>query len=140
MAATGQRLRDSFADRNTVPVVPGFTGATIDGDTTTLGRGGSDLTASIVGVALGAEAVELWTDVDGVMSADPRLVPEAEPIHRMRYDELMELSHFGAKVVYPPSVHPLRAEAIFLWIKNTFHPEAQGTVVTEQAEPIQETA
>ncbi len=130
--ATGARLREAFADGDDhVRVVPGFTGATADGRTTTLGRGGSDLTASIVGVALGAAAVELWTDVDGVMSADPRLVPEAKPIRRLRYDELMELSHFGAKVVYPPSVHPLRARAIPLWIKSTFEPEAPGTLVTE---------
>ncbi len=134
MEATKARLRESFAEQDAVLVIPGFTGATPQGRTTTLGRGGSDLTASIVGVALGAEAVELWTDVDGVMSADPRLVPEARPIGRLRYDELMELSHFGAKVVYPPSVHPVRAAGIPLWIKNTFRPEAPGTLVTEEPE------
>ena len=134
MEATTARLRESFAGAAGVPVVPGFTGASAAGDTTTLGRGGSDLTASILGVALAAEAVELWTDVDGVMSADPRLVPEAEPIGRMGYDELMELSHFGAKVVYPPSVHPVRAAGIPLWIKNTFRPQAPGTLVTEAPE------
>ncbi len=139
MEATTARLRESFAGQAAVCVFPGFTGATADGQTTTLGRGGSDLTASILGVALGAEAVELWTDVDGVMSADPRLVPEAEPIGRLRYDELMELSHFGAKVVYPPSVHPVRAAGIPLWIKNTFHPEAPGTLVTEKPGAVAET-
>ena len=133
MEATSARLRDGFAGQDAVLVVPGFTGASAAGETTTLGRGGSDLTASIVGVALGAEAVELWTDVDGVMSADPRLVPEARPIGRLRYDELMELSHFGAKVVYPPSVHPVRAAGIPLWIKNTFRPEAPGTLVTDES-------
>ena len=131
MEATGERVREAFADQDAIPVVPGFVGATDGGDTTTLGRGGSDLTASILGVALGAEAVELWTDVSGVLSADPRLVPEARPIERLRYDELMELSHFGAKVVYPPSVHPVRAAGIPLWIKNTFEPAAPGTRVSE---------
>jgi aspartokinase/homoserine dehydrogenase 1 len=139
MEATGARLRKSFAGGDdTVRVVPGFVGATSDGRTTTLGRGGSDLTASIVGVALGAAAVELWTDVDGVMSADPRLVPEAKPIRRLRYDELMELSHFGAKVVYPPSVHPLRVREIPLWIRSTFEPEAPGTLVTEGGAAVSE--
>ncbi|MFQ5349022.1 MAG: bifunctional aspartate kinase/homoserine dehydrogenase I [Thermoanaerobaculia bacterium] len=139
MEATGARLRESLAGQSGVAVVPGFTGATAEGETTTLGRGGSDLTASILGVALTAEAVELWTDVDGVMSADPRLVPEAKPIRRLHFDELMELSHFGAKVVYPPSVHPLRARGIPLWIKNTFRPEAPGTLVSGAAVEADET-
>lgn len=110
-------------------VVTGFLGATPEGETTTLGRGGSDYTASLLGAALGAEAVELWTDVDGVMSADPRLVPTAHSIPRLSYQELMELSHFGAKVVYPPSVHPTRAAGVPLWIKNTFNPGHSGTRV-----------
>jgi aspartokinase/homoserine dehydrogenase 1 len=82
--------------------------------------------------AVGASAVELWTDVDGVMSADPRLVSDARPIRRLRYDELMELSHFGAKVVHPPSVHPVRACGIPLWIKSTFHPNSAGTLVSDE--------
>ena len=117
-------------------MVTGFIAATPDGETTTLGRGGSDYTASLLGAALGAEAVELWTDVDGVMSADPRLVPSAHPIPRLSYQELMELSHFGAKVVFPPSVHPTRSAGVPLLIKNTFNPAFAGTrVEAAGAEP-----
>lgn len=116
-----------------VPVVPGFTGADSTGQTTTLGRGGSDYTAAILGAALGARAVELWTDVPGVMSADPRLVANAFPLPSMTYAELLELAHFGAGVVYPPSVAPARRQAIPLWIKNTFAPEAPGTLVATSA-------
>ena len=130
--ATFARIREQLADPPSIPVVTGFIAADARGDTTTLGRGGSDYTASLLGAALDAEAVELWTDVDGVMSADPRLVPEAVPIARIRYDELMELSHFGAKVVHPPSVHPTRARSIPLHIKNTFRPEAPGTIVRDR--------
>ena len=130
------RIRQSYAEapKDVVRVVTGFIAATPDGETTTLGRGGSDYTASILGAALGAEAVELWTDVSGVLSADPRFVPDAAPIAKMSYEELMELSHFGAKVVHPPSVHPTRNAKIPLLIKNTFDPEAPGTRVT--AEPL----
>lgn len=127
--ATAERVRAYFRALERVPVITGFVAATADGETTTLGRGGSDYTASLVGAAIDAEAVELWTDVDGVMSADPRLVPSAQPIRRLSYIELMELSHFGAKVVYPPSVHPTRRAGIPLWIRNTFRPEAEGTLV-----------
>ncbi|MCB1057861.1 MAG: bifunctional aspartate kinase/homoserine dehydrogenase I, partial [Acidobacteria bacterium] len=127
--ATNERLRDFFRDLETVPVLTGFIAATREGETTTLGRGGSDYTASLVGAGVGAEAVEIWTDVDGVMSADPRLVPTARPISRLSYIELMELSHFGAKVIYPPSVHPTRRAGIPLWIRNTFNPSAPGTLV-----------
>jgi aspartokinase/homoserine dehydrogenase 1 len=113
--------------------VTGFIGSTIDGETTTLGRGGSDYTASLVGVALGAERVEIWTDVDGVLSADPRRVEAAFSLPRLSYDELLELSHFGAKVVYPPTVHPARKAAIPLLIKNTLNPSFPGTVVLAEA-------
>ena len=130
MELTTERLRKHFDRVQSIQVVPGFVGATVEGRTTTLGRGGSDFTASILGAALGAAAVELWTDVDGVMSADPRLVPGARGIPRLRYDELMEMSHFGAKVVHPPSVHPLRGTDAVLWIKNTFRPERPGTRVS----------
>jgi aspartokinase/homoserine dehydrogenase 1 len=128
---TYRQLREHFARIDGIGVMTGFLGADAQGDTTTLGRGGSDYSASLLGVALGADAVELWTDVDGVMSADPRLVPEAVPIERISYDELMELSHFGAKVVHPPAVHPTRAHDIALRIKNTFRPEAPGTLVED---------
>jgi aspartokinase/homoserine dehydrogenase 1 len=126
-------IRSALADRTEVPVVTGFLGATDRGATTTLGRGGSDFTASLLGAALSAEEIQLWTDVSGVMSCDPRLVPDAFPLPALSYDELMELSHFGAKVVHPPSVHPARAAGIPLAIRNTFEPDAPGTMVTEAA-------
>jgi len=126
-----EALQPSLSTSTTagIPVITGFVAANVEGRTTTLGRGGSDYTASIVGAAFEAEAVELWTDVDGVMNADPRLVRSARPIAAMSYIELMELSHFGAKVVHPPSVHPTRQKGIPLLIKNTFNPEAPGTRV-----------
>jgi aspartokinase/homoserine dehydrogenase 1 len=117
----------------TTAVITGFIAATPAGETTTLGRGGSDYTATVVGAAVKAEAVELWTDVDGVMSADPRLVPEAFPLPHLSYAELMEISHFGAKVVHPPSVHPARQYGIPLIIRNTFRPDASGTRVDDSA-------
>jgi aspartokinase/homoserine dehydrogenase 1 len=130
---TYERIRARFADERPLQVVTGFIGATAGGETTTLGRGGSDYTAALVGAALGAEAVELWTDVDGVMSADPRRVASARPVPELGYDELMELSHFGAKVVYPPSLHPVRAGGIPLFIRNTLRPDRPGTRVVAGA-------
>ncbi len=128
---TRERIRRHFAEPGRLQVVTGFIASTEDEETTTLGRGGSDYTASILGSALRAEAVELWTDVDGVLSADPSIVQDAVPNERLSYDELMELAHFGAKVVHPPSVHPARRESIPLWIKNTFRPDWAGTFVTD---------
>ena len=118
-----------------VAVITGFLGATPEGQTTTLGRGGSDYTAALVGSAVAAPAIELWTDVDGVYSADPRRVGDAFPQESLSYAELMEMSHFGARVVHPPSIHPARAAGIPLWIRNTFRPEAPGTLVEAEAPP-----
>jgi len=134
MRATEARIREYFAVPRPLQVVTGFIGTTVDGETTTLGRGGSDYTASLLGAALGLD-VELWTDVDGVLTADPRLVPQAESIPRLSYEELMELSHFGAKVVHAPSVHPVRARGLPLRIKNTFSPSAPGTLITTADAP-----
>ncbi len=120
-----------------IAVVTGFTGATPDGRTTTLGRGGSDYTAALLGAALDAEAIEIWTDVDGVMSADPRIVADAVPLPALSYAELMELSHFGAKVVFPPTVHPAKSRGIPLVIKNTLRPEAEGTWIRDSAPPAE---
>lgn len=134
MAASTPKIRtalEAVHGRGEIPVVTGFVAATPAGHTTTLGRGGSDYTAALLGAAVGADAIELWTDVDGVLSADPRRVDGAFPLRRMRYAELMELSHFGAKVVYPPTVHPARAAGIPLVIKNTFAPDAPGTTVSD---------
>lgn len=129
------RIKNQVETSDAVQVVTGFTGATPEGQTTTLGRGGSDYTAALIGAALNADAVELWTDVSGVMTSDPRVVPQAFPQHEMSYAELMELSHFGAKVVHPPSIHPARSRDIPLLIKNTFAPDDPGTRVTGTSTP-----
>lgn len=131
-APTDPKIVAALGNGPGVAVITGFVAAAPDGSTTTLGRGGSDYTASIVGAAAGARVIELWTDVSGVMSADPRLVPDAAILPALSYAELMELSHFGAKVVHPPSVHPARAKGIPLLIKNTFEPSAPGTLVTAE--------
>lgn len=135
-AATTERLRAQHWSNDPLQVVTGFIAATVDGTTTTLGRGGSDYTATIVGAALQADAIEIWTDVDGVMSADPRLVPQAFALPSLSYTELMELSHFGAKVVYPPSVGPARQAQVPLVIRNSLNPTFPGTWVfpAERAE------
>ncbi len=131
--ATREQIRAAIEHSRGIQVVTGFTGATADGRTTTLGRGGSDYTAALLGAALDAEAIEIWTDVDGVMSADPRIVGGAVPLPSLSYAELMELSHFGAKVVFPPTIHPARSRGIPLVIKNTLNPEAAGTRIRESA-------
>jgi aspartokinase/homoserine dehydrogenase 1 len=132
---TYARIRLWWRDETALPVVTGFIGSTESGETTTLGRGGSDYTAAIFGAALDAGAIEIWTDVDGVMSADPRIVPTAFSLKSLRYDELMELSHFGARVVYPPTVHPARAMGIPLVIRNTLNPAYEGTWIREEVAP-----
>jgi bifunctional aspartokinase / homoserine dehydrogenase 1 len=110
-------------------VMPGFISATETGITTTLGRGGSDYTAAIAADAVKASALEIWTDVSGMMTADPRWVNNAKVISEISYQEAMELSHFGAKVIYPPTIQPVMNKNIPVWIKNTFAPEDAGTVI-----------
>ena len=132
---TNSRIARWWRSESGIPVVTGFIASTRSGETTTLGRGGSDYTAALFGAALDASAIEIWTDVDGVMSADPRIVPSAFSLDALRYDELMELSHFGAKVVYPPTVHPARAKNIPLVIRNTLNPGFPGTRILEAAPP-----
>jgi aspartokinase/homoserine dehydrogenase 1 len=110
-------------------IIPGFIASNADGDTTTLGRGGSDYTAALVAAAVSADSVEIWTDTDGFMTADPRKVEKAYTIDKMTYAECFELSNFGAKVVYPPTVYPLYAKRIPMYIKNTFNPSSAGTLV-----------
>lgn len=110
-------------------LVPGFIAGDENGNTTTLGRGGSDYTAAIFGGALNASVVEIWTDVSGMMTADPRIVSNAKVIGEISYHEAMELSHFGAKVIYPPTIQPLMNRNISVWIKNTFSPDDKGTVL-----------
>jgi len=110
-------------------LVPGFIASDQKGITTTLGRGGSDFTAAIIAAALDASALEIWTDVSGMMTADPRLVSRAKIIPKVLYREAMELSHFGAKVVYPPTIQPVMRKNIPVWIKSTFSPNDHGTLI-----------
>jgi bifunctional aspartokinase / homoserine dehydrogenase 1 len=120
--------------RSVVPIVTGFIGATEDGQTTTIGRNGSDYSAAIVGAAVGASVIEIWTDVDGVLSADPRVVPAAFVLPQMTYEEAMELSYFGAKVLHSATIAPAVAKRIPILIKNTFNPGAPGTLISRTAE------
>ncbi len=112
-----------------VPVITGFIGATQDGTTTTLGRGGSDFSAAIIGAALEADEVWIWTDVDGVMSTDPRVVPTARTLETVSYREISELAYFGAKVLHPKTIRPVIERDITLWIRNTFNPQGPATQV-----------
>ncbi len=128
-AKTNKLINDLFKDKGTVKVITGFIGSNDNGETTTLGRGGSDYTAAIIGAAINAEEIEIWTDVDGVLTADPRKVKEAFSIDYLSYEEAMELSHFGAKVIYPPTMQPATAKNIPIRIKNTFNPTFKGTLI-----------
>jgi aspartokinase/homoserine dehydrogenase 1 len=114
-----------------VVVLAGFIASSKDGDSTTLGRGGSDYTAAIVAAAIQAEILEIWTDVSGMYTANPKLVKQAKAIPHISYEEAMELSHFGAKVLYPPTIQPVLAKGISILIKNTFEPESPGTIITK---------
>ncbi len=119
-------------------IIPGFISADSEGITTTLGRGGSDYTAAILTAALQADLLEIWTDVSGMMTADPRLVPHAKVIQHISYGEAMELSHFGAKVIYPPTIQPVMSKGIPVWIKNTFAPQDHGTAITATVDKQQQ--
>lgn len=125
---THETIQDYYKTRKSkVLIVTGFIGSDIGGLTTTLGRGGSDYTASIVSAALKAKSLEIWTDVDGVLTCDPRKVKNAYTIDNLTYNEAMELSHFGAKVIYPPTIQPALSSNIPIYIKNTFNPDFKGT-------------
>jgi len=112
-----------------IPIVTGFIAQDEQGRTTTLGRGGSDLTASIIGAAIKADEIEIWTDVDGFMTADPRLVPKAFTLEQLSYEEAMELSYFGAKVIYAPTMLPAVSNGIPIRVRNTFNPSHTGTLI-----------
>ncbi|MEL1243115.1 bifunctional aspartate kinase/homoserine dehydrogenase I [Flavobacterium sp. DGU11] len=124
-------LLQHYFDKNkaAITVMPGFIAESEDGHTTTLGRGGSDYTAAIVAAALDVPSLEIWTDVNGIYTANPKLVKQAEPIHDITFEEAMELSHFGAKVLYPPTIQPILNKNITLHIKNTFEPDAPGSII-----------
>lgn len=132
---TNQRIFDYIkgAVATQLFVFPGFIAADDKGVTTTLGRGGSDYTAAILAAAVDAKVLEIWTDVSGMMTADPRLVSNVKLIPHISYQEAMELSHFGAKVIYPPTIQPVMRKNIPVWIKNTFSPADPGTVIEPEA-------
>jgi aspartate kinase len=129
-----QRLRP-LVQKGVVPVVTGFIGATAEGVLTTLGRGGSDCSATILGAALDADEVIIWTDVDGLMTADPRLSPDASTIREISYREAEEMAQLGAKVLHPKTLRPVAQSGIPLWIRNTFAPHLAGTKITPAGPP-----
>ena len=133
---TNEKIKQFFsAQSSPVFIIPGFIAADKNGITTTLGRGGSDYTAAIMAAALDADSLEIWTDVSGMMTADPRLTANAKIIPSISYQEAMELSHFGAKVIYPPTIQPVMTKGIPVWIKNTFAPDDYGTVIAGKDHP-----
>ena len=137
MEATRARVAERLSpllDEGVAPIVTGFIGATEDGVTTTLGRGGSDYSAAILGDCLDADEVWIWTDVDGVMTTDPRIVPDAQVLPVLSYNEVSELAYFGAKVVHPRTIRPVVERGIPLRVKNTFNPTHPGTRTNQKAE------
>ena len=134
---TTELVKEAFKDMNekAVYVVPGFIARDRDShETTNLGRGGSDYTASIIAAVLNAEALEIWTDVDGFMTADPKVIKSAYTINELSYVEAMELCNFGAKVIYPPTIYPVCVKNIPIKVKNTFNPEHPGTLIKDKIE------
>ncbi len=129
---TNKLVKEKFNNLKGIFLAPGFISSNEIGEQTTLGRGGSDFSASIFAAALNASVLEIWTDVDGFMTADPRVISKAYVIKSLSYSEAMELSHFGAKVIYPPTILPVYKKGIPTWIKNTMNPTAEGTLITEK--------
>ena len=128
-------VKETFRELPHIALVPGFISADRDtGEVTNLGRGGSDYTASILAAALDADILEIWTDVDGFMTADPRVISAAYPIAELSYVEAMELCNFGAKVIYPPTIYPVCHKNIPILVKNTFNPEAPGTIIRQETD------
>ncbi len=126
---TNKLIREHFKFHSDLQIVTGFIATSESGETTTLGRSGSDYTAAILAGALNASSLEIWTDVDGMMTADPRKVKKAFTVNEMTYQEAMELSHFGAKVIFPATMQPAMVNNIPIWIKNTFNPSFPGTII-----------
>jgi aspartate kinase len=138
MRETKAALRASvvpLVDAGKVPVVGGFVGATVDGLTTTLGRGGSDYSGAIVGAGIDAAEIQIWTDVDGMLTADPRVIPQSRLVPRLSFAEAAELSYFGAKVLHPSTIHPAVERDIPVRILNSWKPAAPGTLITAQPSP-----
>ena len=136
ISITNDKVQDYFDKHTELQIVTGFVASDIGGLTTTLGRGGSDYTAALLAGALNAESLEIWTDVDSVLTSDPRKVKKAFTVKQLSYHEAMELSHFGAKVIYPPTILPALEKEIPIYIKNTFNPSFEGTVISNRAAQI----
>ena len=130
---SNKNIKEAISENGGIYVAPGFIASNEKNDITTIGRGGSDYTAAIIASAINADILEIWTDVDGFMTADPRRVSKAHVIEKMSYSEALELSHFGAKVVYTPTLHPAYNKNIPIRIKNTFNPEAKGTLISRNS-------
>ena len=128
-----QNIKEYFTNHPEIQIITGFIGSAKGGLTTTLGRGGSDFTAAILAAGVDAEAIEIWTDVDGVLTSDPRKVKSALTIPTLTYAEAMEMSHFGAKVIYPPTIQPAMSRSIPIYIKNTFNPSFVGTFISKES-------
>lgn len=133
-ALTYEKIKEYYSQNTGIQIVTGFIASAKGGLTTTLGRGGSDYTASLLAAGLDAKVIEIWTDVDGVLTADPRKVKRAFTIPSMTYAEAMEMSHFGAKVIYPPTLQPALAKSIPIYIKNTFNPSFAGTYISSKSD------
>ena len=130
---TNHLVREAFAELPQITIVPGFISSDkFSGEVTNLGRGGSDYTASIIAAALDSEVLEIWTDVNGFMTADPRVIHTAYTINELSYVEAMELCNFGAKVIYPPTIYPVCVKNIPIKVKNTFNPEDPGTIIKDK--------
>jgi bifunctional aspartokinase / homoserine dehydrogenase 1 len=130
---TYKQIASQLKNTDTIYIVTGFIASTPEGKTTTLGRGGSDYTGSIIAAGVNASVLEIWTDVDGVLTSDPRRVKKAFPLKKLSYKEAMELCHFGAKVIFPPTLQPTMNLSIPVKILNTFNPTAQGTIVANES-------
>lgn len=135
---TNKNIKAVFDDFHGIAVVPGFISKNVKGEFTTIGRGGSDYTAAIISAALDVDILEIWTDVNGFMTADPRVISKAYTISELTYSEAMELSYFGAKVIYPPTILPVYQKGIPILIKNTFEPKNPGTRISSSMENGQE--
>ena len=138
MGETAAALRTSVlavVDAGRIPVLGGFVGATVDGHTTTLGRGGSDYSSTIVGAGIGAVEIQIWTDVDGMLTADPREVPRSRLVPRLSFAEAAELAYFGAKVLHPSTIHPAAERNIPVRILNSRKPDGAGTLITVDPAP-----
>ena len=130
---TNSLIKKRLLKKRKLIIVPGFISSTTTNESTTLGRGGSDYTAAIIAAAINAEILEIWTDTDGFMTADPRKVDKAYAIESLTYSEAIELSHFGAKVIYTPTLRPVYKKLIPVFIRNSFNPEARGTLISEKS-------